>query len=144
MSDYPVRKFFLLDEDVRARALAALKNAPLGIEVVFREEEKKRSRDANSYQWAGMLGDFAREGWIDGKRYSEEVWHVWLKTKFLPDQPTDGLTLKGYRKWIEMPDGSMSMVGSTTKLTTRGFSKYLEECMAFGAQELGIRFTVSE
>jgi hypothetical protein len=79
---------------------------------------------------------------VEGKRYSEEVWHEILKARFLPDQPTDGITLKGYKKWLEMPDGSMHLVGSTTKLTTRGFSKYLEDCMAWGASELGIRFTV--
>ena len=93
-------------------------------------------------QWAGMLGDFAEQGVIDGRRFSQKVWHEYLKEKFLPDFPQDGITLKGYEKWLEMPSGEIRLVGSTTKLTTKGFSEYITQCHAFGAGELGIRFTV--
>ena len=122
-------------------AIACIKNAPDGIEVVLRDVVKKRGKDANAYAWAGMLADFANQGWVDGKQFSQEAWHEYLKHKYLPDVPEDGITLKGYVKWVELPDGKMEMVGSTTMLTVRGFAQYLERCMAFGATELGIRFT---
>jgi len=141
--EYPTQIVEISTETFRQVAVGKLKNAPLGIEMVLREKKKPRTTEANGFQWAGMLGDFAREGWVDGKLYSEEVWHELLKAKFLPDQPTDGLTLKGYVKWVEMPDGSVRMVGSTTKLTVKGMSWYLERCMAYGASELGVRFSMA-
>lgn len=45
-------------------------------------------------------------------------------------------------KWLEMPDGRLKMIGSTTKLTTSGFSDYLEQCYALGC-DLDVRFTAN-
>jgi len=114
---------------------------PENYEIIIGPETKVRTKQQNAYNWAGMLGDYARQGIINGRKFDEDTWHEYLKKKFLPDHFIEGITLKGYRKWVELPDGTLQMKGSTTKLSVRGFSEYLNECFAFGAQELGIMFT---
>lgn len=140
---YQTRTIILVGNLQRNTAKSILDNAPLGIEVVFRQHHKKRTRESNSFQWAGMLRDFVEQGWVDGRQFSAQVWHEHLKRTFLPEQPEHGVTLKGYEKWGVLPSGEMILTGSTTKLTTRGMAQYLTQCMAYGAQELGIRFTDS-
>lgn len=108
--------------------------------ITMREETKKRSGEQNRLQWAGMLGDFEKQATLAGHRFSAAVWHEYCKEKFLPDTFIVGKTLKGYQKWVEMPDGRLKTIGSTTQLTTSGFSDYLEQCYAFGC-ELGVKFT---
>lgn len=125
----------------RELAKRLIDELPEGYEIVFRKESKKRTKEQNSYSWAGMLGDFKRQGFVNGRQFKEMDWHEYLKKLFLPDHYIEGITLKGYRKWIELPDGTLHMVGSTTQLTVLGFSNYINECVAFGAQELGIMFT---
>lgn len=103
--------------------------------------KKKRSNGQNSFQWVALLGDFSMQAIIDGRQFAANVWHEHLKEQFLPESYEEGITLKGYMKWQEMPDGKLRMVGSTTKLTTKGFSEYMDRCYAYGGGELGIRFT---
>ncbi len=112
--------------------------------VEFKPYVKKRSNGQNSFQWVALLGDISMQGIIDGKQFSAAVWHEFLKEKLLPEQYEEGITLKSYAKWQEMPDGTLRMIGSTTKLTTKGFSQYVEKCYAWGTTELGIRFTAAE
>lgn len=141
---YDTRTIFLATESQRQAAIAAISNAPAGVEVVIREKPKKRTREQNAYAWAGMIKDFETQGWVDGRSFSGEVWHDYLKREHLPETPEEGITLRGYRKWDEAPDGRRVLVGSTTKLTVRGYAEYLTRCMAWGSQELGIMFTVQD
>lgn len=102
---------------------------------------KKRTIPQNRLLWAGMLGDFAEQGQINGRKFNAATWHHFLKEEFLPNQPEEGITSDDYEKWTEAPFGRLILTGSTTKLTTKGFSDYMEKCFAFGCTDLGIRFT---
>ena len=104
---------------------------------------KKRSSGQNSLQWVSILGDFSIQGIINGKQFSANVWHEYLKEMLLPEEFTEGETLNNYCKWQEMPDGKLKLIGSTTNLTTLGFSNYIEKCYAYGTQELDIKFMAS-
>lgn len=136
---YHTRKIILAAESQREIALAALRNAPLGIEVGLREPVKVRSLDANSLMWAGPLKDMAEQAYVGCRSYSAEVWHEHLKKEYLPEEYDERYTKDGYRKWDTGPDGSRILVGSTTQLTKAGFSIYLEQVYAFGAS-LGVEF----
>ncbi len=112
------------------------------IEVIFREEKKARTPDANARMWAGPLKDISEQAWLHGRQFSDEVWHHYFKEKYLPDfddQEFESLTKEGYRKWDFDPEGDKVLVGSTTQLTRKGFAIYLEQVMAFGAS-LGVMF----
>jgi hypothetical protein len=139
---YPTRKFTITGESQRDLALAALKNAPIGIEVVLREPVKVRSMDANALMWVGPLKDMAEQAYVGGRSYSAEVWHEHLKKEYLPEESDERYTKDGYLKWDTGPDGSRILVGSTTQLTKAGFSIYLEQVYAFGAS-LGVQFTAN-
>jgi NinB protein len=114
------------------------------LEVAIFPHSKKRTAEQNALMWVSLLGDFARQGIINGKLYEEDTWHLYLKKLFLPETYIEGKTRKGYKKYVEMPDGELVMKGSTTMLTVSGMTDYLEQCYAFGGQELGIRFTTNK
>lgn len=113
------------------------------IVVEIKKHVKKRTNQQNSLAWAGMLNDFSMQVVIDGRKFLPETWHEQLKRNFLPEGYDEELTLKGYQKWDLLPDGSMKLVGSTTQLTTKGFSQYMEACYAYGAGEFGVRFSTN-
>ena len=114
-----------------------------GMEVVIQKHVKKRTDGQNRYQWKAILGDISRQVRIDGKSYTPKIWHEHLKELFLPDEASEELTLPGYIKWQEMPDGTLKMVGSTTKLTTKGMSIYFEKLYAYAVTELDVRFSAN-
>ena len=134
---------FVIDERGPIEAQKALGKLPTdrSMEVVIQKHVKKRTNGQNKYQWKAILGDISRQVRIDGKGFTPEIWHEHLKGLFLPDVPSEELTLPSYVKWEEMPDGTLKMVGSTTKLTTKGMSIYFEQLYAYAVTELDVRFT---
>ena len=128
-------------------AINAIQNAPIDIErpleVIIREEQKGRSLSANALMWAGPLNDIASQAWVHGKQYSALIWHEYFKEKFLPDFPDPTQVKEGYRKYEETPDGRRVLIGSTQKLTKHGFSLYMEQIYAYGA-DLGVRFSETD
>lgn len=125
-------------------ALTRIGNLPTdgSMEIVIQPKTEARSGSQNAKQWADVLAQISSQAWVDGKQYSPEVWHEHLKRMFLPDRYDAELTRKGYVKWAELPDGSLKCVGSTTKLTKRGFSQYLTQVEVYAAQDLGVLFQV--
>jgi hypothetical protein len=132
----------LINKAVMMNASAMLHNVPCdgSIEVIIQEYKKPRSSQQNAKQWADVLATIADQAWIEGRQYPVEVWHEFLKAKFLPESHLQGETSDKYKKYIELPDGSIKMVGSTTQLTTKGFSNYMENITAYAAVELGVQF----
>jgi len=141
MTEYETRSIILIGEQQRKLAKSLIDNAPYDIEVVLKQKGKKRTNDQNKLMWSGMIGDFTKQGWLNGRQYNTKTWHEFLKREYLPEHEDPGITRNGYKKWDELPNGELILTGSTTGLTTKGFSQYLEQCYAFGSQELGIRFT---
>lgn len=142
--DFKTRNIILVDDQRRAIAVAAVTNAPLGIEVVLRAPVKARKLDQNAKYWAGPIKDISEQAWIDGRQFSKEVWHEYLKDLYLPtelDQNIEKLVKNpdAYKKWSAGIDGRSVLVGSTTDLTVFGFSQFMEHVYAFGAG-LGVMF----
>lgn len=141
------RRFIVSDAAIRDRAAAALANMPVDplrpLEVVIRENKAKRQDDQNRYYWL-RLGEIASQAWIEGRQYSAEILHEYLKRELLPeDSEADPLDVRdSYRKWDFDPAGNRVLVGSTTMLTVRGFASYMEAVEAFGAQ-LGVEFSAN-
>ena len=147
--EFKTRTLRLVSSDVRATAVAAISNAPIDperpIEILLREEKKTRGLDANAAMWAGPLRDLAEQAWVDGRQFTPEVWHEFLKREYLPeddDPELDLLARDGYRKWAIDPSGARVLIGSTTQLLVRGMTRYMTQLEAFGAG-LGVQFHVS-
>ena len=140
---FPTRQIMLRTVQQRGIVMALLPNLPLDeanpIEVIIREPVKARGMDQNALMWVGPLADIAAQAWVDGRQFSADVWHEHFKREYLPEEFDPELTKEGYRKWDYTPAGERVLIGSTTKLTKRGFSQYLEQIEADGAG-MGVQF----
>lgn len=130
---------YLRTEAQRAYAHELIDSVPLDpdkpIQVVIREEPKKRGLDLNAVYW-GDLRDIAKTAVWEGRYYRAETWHEYMKEKFLPDE-TDfdfnpAHVKEGYAKWEYPPKGPV-LCGSTTDLTRIGMKVYMQKVEAEGA-----------
>lgn len=137
------RSFFLRTEQARESLLALVRNLPLDdlkpLQVTVEEQRPVRKMSQQALLFAGPMTDIAEQAFIDGRQYSVEVLHEFCKREFLPTEFDPELCVEGYRKWDDDPLGNPVMVGSTTKLTVKGYSIYLEQVHSFGAS-LGVQF----
>lgn len=136
---YPTRKFIIIGESQRDLALAALKNAPIGIEVVLREPVNVRSLDQNGLYWK-RLSEIQDQAWLNGQQYSKETWHHYCAIHVMMDNVTtkDGEIRS---KMEPTPDGSPCVI-STTKLEKKCFAEYVTAVEAFGCS-LGVQFSAN-
>lgn len=140
---YPTRRFLIRHAAQKEYACATINQLPEDeknpIEVVIRECTRTRKLDQNALMWAGALEDISRQVYLNGRTYSKDVWHEHFKREFLPEQFDGELTKEGYQKWAFLPNGDRVLKGSTGDLTKKGFSQYLEQIYAFGAEH-GVQF----
>lgn len=145
--EYPTRKIRLVGDAQRALAHRLIDNAPIDpvnpLEFVIREEVKARKKSQNDLMWAGPLADIAEQAYVNGRTYAAKVWHEYFKELFLPEEFDPAQCREGYQKWDYKPDGSRLLVGSTTKLTRKGFARYLTQVEAHAANEFGVVFTAN-
>jgi hypothetical protein len=143
---FVARKIRLAGTAQVAAAQKLLANAPIDparpLELVLREEVKARKPDQNSLMWAGPLRDISEQVWLEGRKYSPEVWHEQFKRSFLPEEFDPELCKEGYLKWDYTPAGDRVLIGSTTQLTVKGMAQYIEQIHAFGA-EFDVQFHAS-
>ncbi|HET8688837.1 MAG TPA: recombination protein NinB [Methanosarcina sp.] len=135
--------FRLINKSVALNSIAMINQLPCdgSMEVVIKPYKKLSSHEQRKRMFGYIVGEIAAQGWLQGRQFSVDVWHEFLKAKFLPESFTEGITLDGYVKHLEMPDGSLKMIGSTTMLTAKGHAEYVTACEAWAAQELGVRFS---
>ena len=121
------------------------------LQVLIREEPRKRKLSLNDLMWAGPLHDIAVQGWYRNRQWSADDWHEGFKAMFLPDpdssnfNPAHVTEPETYRKWDINPiTGDRRCVGSTTQLTDEGMREYLLQMEAWAANELMVTFTTNE
>jgi hypothetical protein len=143
---YPTRSIILSSEGQRELAVKTLHRAPIDadkpLEWLLREEVKTRKLDQNALMWVGALKDIEQQIYVQRKMHSDEVWHIYFKERYLPEQHIDGVTKEGYQKWAYLPNEQRRLIGSTTELTIYGFSLYLNDIHAFGGNR-GVEFSAS-
>jgi hypothetical protein len=121
------KRYVLVHDLARQRALEAIREAPQGFEVLVKEPT--RNTEQNARLWA-TLSDIAQQVEWYGKRLTPEDWkHVFSAS---------------LRKLAVVPnlDGSgfVALGLSTSRLTKREFSDLIEIATAFGA-ERGVVWT---
>lgn len=140
---FTTRTIRLIGEQQLNTAMALLSNLPIDtkkpLELVIREEVKPRKLDQNALMWVGPLKDISEQAYVNGRTFSDVVWHEHFKEEFLPESFDAELTKEGYKKYEFTPSGKRVLVGSTTQLTVKGFALYLQQVEAFGAN-LGVMF----
>lgn len=124
-------------------AQALLPNVPLDadrpLELVIREESRKRGLDANGYYWL-RVGEIADQAWLKGRQFNSDVWHEYMKRSVMPEVITtkDGVQRS---KWTELPDGTLAVI-STTELERGCFAEYTSLVEVFGAG-LGVQYSAN-
>jgi NinB protein len=110
------------------------------LEVTIKLKGKTRSLDQNAMYWV-LVSQIAEHGWVNGKQFSKEVWHEYLRVKLLPvfvvDKNNDTVP-----KFAERPDGFPVAI-STTMLSKKSFADYITAVEAFGTTELLIEFSAN-
>lgn len=106
------------------------------VHVVAQEAEDDRSIQQNRFYWGPMLGDIEEQARVNGQRYSKDAWHELGKRMFLGYEITKVAVAGRKKKTV------IRRLRSTTKLSVRKMSDYLDKFQAFAATELGVRFTV--
>jgi len=145
------RTIRLVGELQRETAINMINNLPIGenIEIVAQETPRARTPDQNALMWAGPLKDIAEQAWHNKRQYSAEAWHETFKILYMPDEKSDPYfhehvkNPETYHKFDFLPNGDCRCVASTTDLTKYGFSQYLEQIHAFGADK-GVLFSTKE
>ena len=141
---FETRRLLLRGSEQVDRAIALLRNVPLDndkpLELIVREPVKVRKLDQNALMWVGPLKDLEDQAWLEGRQFGAETWHIFCKRNFLPEEFDAELCKEGYQKWDVDPAGERVLIGSTTQLTIKGMSQYLEQLFAFGAN-LGVEFS---
>ena len=92
------------------------------LEVCIRPYKSKRSIEQNRRLWF-LYREISEKVFIDGKRFSQDVWHEFLKRKFIG--------------CIEMPNGQLMGI-STTKLSVQEMSEYQEKIISWASMEHGV------
>lgn len=142
---FTTRTLYLRNETVRNTLLALVRNLPLDdmepLEIVVREQIKGRRLDQNGLYWI-RVGEIASQAWLEGRQFDADTWHIFFRRELLPEEFDPAMCREGYAKWSIDPGGERVLVGSTTQLTVKGFSEYLEAVTAFGAS-YGVNFSAS-
>ena len=108
------------------------------VKVVASELEDERSLKQNAFYWAACLKDISEQASIGGQKWSADAWHELMKRQHLPR-----VVKKSKVAGKSRPVVSVSL-GTTTGLSVRKMSNYLEKVQAFAATELGVTFTVAK
>ena len=122
-------KLILRTPDIRRRAMEAIKAIPLNEvwECDLKPWKSTRSQEQNALYWV-RLTEISEQLSPEDKQYSPEVWHEWMKAKFLG-------------KTVIVVDGEPHIVPkTTTTLKTVDFADYLTQVEAWGAEH-GVRFS---
>jgi len=148
---YPTRKVRLVGANQKENAMNILRNAPLDhenpLEFILQEEKKPRKMSQNDLMWVCQLKCISEQAYVQGRTYADVVWHEMFKEMFLPDtfqspEHQEEMVKDGYRKYDTRPDGKRVLVGSTTELTVKGFTIYLQQVEAYGAN-LGVIYSAN-
>lgn len=102
--------------------LGAWLEANAELEVCIRPYNSKRSVEQNRRLWF-LYREISEKVFIDGKRFSQDVWHEFLKRKFIG--------------CIEMPNGQLMGI-STAKLSVQEMSEYQEKIISWASMEHGV------
>lgn len=82
-------------------------------EIVLRPLKAKRSADQNRRYWS-LLREVAATVWVDGRQFSDEVWHTYYRQTFIGMDE------------VTMPDGKVVATPiSTTTLNVEDMGHYM-------------------
>ena len=146
MSEYALQTVFISPEQAKAAMRAQV--APFchslwnrgvqRISVMVQPEEDARSTQQNAYYWGVVLKEISAQATIGGVGATPDGWHLYFKKKHL------GYKFTKVREPGKKRATVRKELRSTTDLSVRKMSEYLEQVMAEAVTDFGVRFSVSK
>ena len=114
----------LTTENDRRRVIEAIEATELGYMVTI--SKPPRTAAQNRFYWSILT---ACSEQLMGQQYTQDIWHEWSKTRFLPSRV------------VELPGGQVKEIEpSTASLTVSEFSDMVEQLLQY-ALEKGLVWT---
>lgn len=105
------------------------------VRLVAEEAEDDRSIQQNRFMWGVVLKEMSEQAQINGQRWAAEAWHELGKRQFLGYEFKKTVIAGRKRKTVS------KVLRSTTRLSVKRMSEYLEKLMAFAVTDLGVTFS---
>jgi hypothetical protein len=128
MTDFD-HTFVVRDEKILERCVSLIRGNWRGLAqsdrcmvVHLMVENAQRSLEANRLYWH-LLQVISDNAWLEGRQYSRDCWHEWYRQRFLAK--------------IEGPGGVL-YPASTSRLSSKEFSEYLNRIEVHACDELGL------
>jgi NinB protein len=113
-----------------------------GKRVRIRCDEAKdvRSLRQNAFAWGHVYAEISRQAVICGERWMPEAFHELFKRMFLGYRYEVVERLPGQPEISDKRQKVRRVLRSTTDLSVKQMSEYLEKVLAYGATDLGVVF----
>lgn len=98
-------------------------------------EEDAKTVQQGRFLWGVVYKEMSEQAQIGGQKYSAEAWHELCKRQYLPRRKKL-VRVAGRKRPVVS-----TTIGSTTGLSVRKMSAYIEQCLAFGANDLDVAFS---
>ena len=108
------------------------------VKITVEEAEDERSVQQNRFYWGPCLREISEQAVKDGSKWSADAWHEAFKRVFL------GYEIVKVKVAGRKRPTTYRRLRSTTDLSVRAMSKYLDEIQAHAASEMGVRFSVPD
>lgn len=105
------------------------------VRMLAEEAEDDRSIQQNRFMWGVVLKEISEQASINGQRWSADAWHELAKRQFLGYEFKKTVIAGRKRKTVS------KQLRSTTRLSVKRMSEYLEKLMAFAITDLGVTFS---
>lgn len=124
------RRFVLRDDFIRSRAMQAVKEAPVGQEVIIQRHKSKRTLSQNSLHWKRL--DIIRLHIADstGQIFSAEELHDFFKRRFLPV------------RLVEIAGEAEKVTPTTTELDTKQMTDFMDQIDRYCIDRLNLYLPV--
>ena len=100
------------------------------LQITVALKKSRRTIEQNKRLWA-LYGELSQNAWVNGRQFTAEVWHEYLKGLFI-----------GYNETV-LPSGEVLKTPiSTTTLNTAEMTAYQDKITAYGASEFGIEWSI--
>lgn len=100
--------------------------------VTFSEAEDDRTLRQNAFYWAAILPQISERASVAGQRYAADAWHELFKRQMLGYEVVKAIVPGRKRPTI------YRRLRSTTKLTVKQMSEFLDRVIAFAVTDLGV------
>lgn len=103
--------------------------------VTIEPEEDAKTVQQGKFYWGVVLMQISEQALIEGQRYTVDAWHELFKRQMLP-RVSKRVYVAGKTRPVVT-----TTIGTTKGLGVRKMSAFIEKVIAFGVNDLGVRFS---